>query len=67
VLAHGFAAEAPKPAEAKPAPNSSASCLECHSDETLSMKKGGKKLAAVRRRKNRRQVRAPLARVHRLP
>jgi cytochrome b subunit of formate dehydrogenase len=44
VLSHGFAAEAPKPAETKPAPNSSASCLECHSDETLSMKKGGKKL-----------------------
>lgn len=38
------AAEPAKPAEAKPAPNSSASCLECHSDETLSMKKGGKKL-----------------------
>ena len=28
-----------------PAPNSTASCLECHSDETLSMKKAGRKVS----------------------
>ena len=41
-IALSFAADAPKPAP--PAPNSSASCLECHSDEKLTMKKGGKKV-----------------------
>ena len=30
---------------AAPAPNSSAACLECHSDETLSMKKAGLKVS----------------------
>ena len=38
-----FAAEPPKPAA--PAPNSNAACLECHSDNTLSMRKGGQKLS----------------------
>ncbi|PTX91593.1 cytochrome c3 family protein [Opitutus sp. ER46] len=36
------AAEGPASA---PAPSSSASCLECHSDETLSFKRGGKKIS----------------------
>jgi cytochrome b subunit of formate dehydrogenase len=36
--------EPPKPADAKPAPNSTAACLECHSDETLAMKKAGRPL-----------------------
>ena len=40
IAAQGFAADPPKP----PAPNSTAACLECHSDETLTMKKAGKKL-----------------------
>ncbi len=30
---------------AAPAPNSTAACLECHSDDTLTMKKGGQKLS----------------------
>jgi cytochrome b subunit of formate dehydrogenase len=38
------AADAPA-AAATPAPNADASCLECHSDETLSMKKGGQKVS----------------------
>ncbi|MBI5382398.1 MAG: cytochrome b/b6 domain-containing protein [Opitutae bacterium] len=45
----GRAAETPAataaPAAATPAPNSDANCLECHSDEKLSMKKGEKKLS----------------------
>ncbi|MCX6954804.1 MAG: multiheme c-type cytochrome, partial [Verrucomicrobia bacterium] len=45
LVAHAFAAEPPKPAETKPAPNSDESCIECHCDETLTMKKGGKKLS----------------------
>lgn len=38
-----LAAHAAEPAT--PAPNSSASCLECHSDHALSMRKGGQKVA----------------------
>jgi nitrate/TMAO reductase-like tetraheme cytochrome c subunit len=38
------AADAPA-AAATPAPNSDASCLECHSDDQLSMKKGGQKVS----------------------
>ena len=37
------AAEPAKPAA--PAPNSSAACLECHSDNTLSMRKAGQKVS----------------------
>ena len=39
-LAQGLGAEPTKPAA--PAPNASASCLECHGDRTLTMKQGGK-------------------------
>ena len=42
LVAPVFAAEPPKPSA--PAPNSTASCLECHSDEKLTMKKAGQKL-----------------------
>ena len=35
----------PAAAAATPAPNSSASCLECHSDNALSMKKAGRKVS----------------------
>jgi hypothetical protein len=39
----GFAARAAE--TAAPAPNPSASCLECHNDRDLSMRKGGQKVA----------------------
>ena len=42
----GRAADAAaKPAAPAPAPNSDASCLECHSDTELSIKKDGKKIS----------------------
>ena len=43
-LAQAQDAAAPA-APATPAPNSNAACLECHSDETLSMRKAGQKLS----------------------
>ena len=43
VAVYGVAAEPTKPGA--PAPNSNASCLECHSDESLSTRKAGKKLS----------------------
>ena len=42
-IAAAFAADAPK--TAKPAPNSNAACLECHSDNELAMRKAGKKVS----------------------
>ncbi len=40
-----FAAAEPSSAAKPPAQNSNAACLECHSDETLSMKKAGLKVS----------------------
>ncbi len=48
VAAAAFAAEGTPAADAKksePAPPTSASCLECHSDQTLSMQKNGRKVS----------------------
>lgn len=42
-LVLALSAAEPEKTAATPAPNSDASCLECHSDDTLTMKKAGKK------------------------
>jgi len=44
-LAHAADAPATPAVASTPAPNSDASCLECHSDDQLSMKKGGQKVS----------------------